>query len=63
MILQEMGNIAERSVFVAGYPNKFLQLLPGFMDLNLDLLSRNDEMITVALNHYYQLTAPDPLLG
>ncbi|MCI0401371.1 MAG: hypothetical protein L0Z68_08750 [Gammaproteobacteria bacterium] len=28
--------------------------VPGFMDLNLDLLSRNDEIITVALSHYYE---------
>jgi uncharacterized protein YqiB (DUF1249 family) len=28
--------------------------VPGLMDLNLDLLSRNDEIITVALSHYYE---------
>jgi uncharacterized protein YqiB (DUF1249 family) len=28
--------------------------VPEFMDLNLDLLSRNDERITVALSHYYE---------
>jgi uncharacterized protein DUF6908 len=28
--------------------------VPGFMDLNLDLLSRNGEMIIVALSHYYE---------
>jgi hypothetical protein len=26
----------------------------GFMDVNLDLLSRNHEIITVALSHYYE---------
>lgn len=26
----------------------------GLMDLNLDLLSRNGEIITVALSHYYE---------
>ena len=34
-----------------------------FMDLNLDLLSRNDEIITVALSHYYEQNGdliPDP---
>jgi hypothetical protein len=37
--------------------------VPGFMDLNLDLLSRNDEIITVALSHYYEQNGdliPDP---
>jgi hypothetical protein len=36
---------------------------PGFMDLNLDLLSHNDEIITVALSHYYEQNGdliPDP---
>jgi uncharacterized protein YqiB (DUF1249 family) len=28
--------------------------VPGFMDLNLDLLSHNGETITVALSHYYE---------
>jgi uncharacterized protein YqiB (DUF1249 family) len=28
--------------------------VPGFMDLNLDLLSRDGEIITVALSHYYE---------
>jgi hypothetical protein len=32
--------------------------VPGFMDLNLDLLSRNDEIITVALSHYYEQNVP-----
>jgi uncharacterized protein YqiB (DUF1249 family) len=37
--------------------------VPGFMDLNLDLLSRNGEIITVALSHYYEQNGdliPDP---
>jgi hypothetical protein len=37
--------------------------VPGFMDLNLDLLSRNGETITVALSHYYEQNGdliPDP---
>lgn len=28
--------------------------VPGFMDLNLDVLSRNDEIITIALSYYYE---------
>jgi len=37
--------------------------VPGLMDLNLDLLSRDDEIITVALSHYYEQNGdliPDP---
>lgn len=35
----------------------------GFADLNLDLLSRDGEIITVALSHYYEQNGdviPDP---
>lgn len=28
--------------------------VPGLMDLNLDLLSRDNDIITVALSHYYE---------
>jgi hypothetical protein len=37
--------------------------VPGFMDLNLDLLSHNDEIITIALSPYYEQNGdliPDP---
>jgi uncharacterized protein YqiB (DUF1249 family) len=41
--------------------------VPGFIDLNLDLLSRNGEINTVALSHYYEqnrdlITDPDMVL-
>lgn len=35
-------------------PEYMKSQVPGFMDLNLDLLSRDGEIITVALRHYYE---------
>jgi uncharacterized protein YqiB (DUF1249 family) len=44
-------------------PEYVTSQVPGFMDLNVDVLSRNDGIITAALSHYYEQNGdliPDP---
>ena len=33
--------------------------VPGFMDFNLDILQRNDDLLRIAISHYYKHTSGD----